>query len=291
MKFMVLSAVFRLISLLPVRLQRWLSRPLGSLSWHLSGTKRRSTLKNLAACYPGMPEPDREKLGRASMRNYVLLGLETGMSWYWSHQRVLRLFDDPVGVEHMDNALAAGNGAIMLVPHLGAWEVMNLWLVPRYRNVALYKPGRYPEFEEKLLRKRERFGGKMAPTTRAGLKVIVRYLKSGRAAIVLPDQDPSEGQGRFAPFFEIPALTGVLASRLAQQTGCRAVFTVGKRVAGGRFQVHFQPVEEAFYSPDMDTSLAALNRGVERCIDIDPEQYLWAYKRFKSRPEGEPPFY
>jgi KDO2-lipid IV(A) lauroyltransferase len=41
----------------------------------------------------------------------------------------------------------------------------------------------------------------------------------------------------------------------------------------------------------MDEALAAMNRGVERCVEVDPAQYLWAYKRFRRRPEGEPRFY
>ena len=291
MKFLFLSVIFRLISLLPARLQRWLSHPLGYMVWDLSRTKRNSTLKNLAACYPELPEADRVALGKASIRHYVLIALETGINWYWSRDRMLALFDEPVGREHLDSAFETGSGLLVLAPHFGTWELLNQWLKPEGEIASLYKPGRYPEFEEKLLRKRKRFGGELVPTNRAGLKVLVRYLKSGRTALLLPDQDPSEGQGRFAPFFGIAALTGVLASRLAQQTGCRVVFAVAKRVEKGRFEVHIQPAEEAFYSPDIDASLAALNRGVERCIAIDPEQYLWAYKRFKSRPEGEPRFY
>jgi KDO2-lipid IV(A) lauroyltransferase len=291
MRFLLLSAIFRLISLLPVQLQRGLSHPLGYLAWVLSKTKRNSTLKNLAACYPELSAAEREELGKASMRHYVLIALETGISWYWSRSRLLSLFDEPAGREYLDRAREVGRGVLILVPHLGTWELLNQWMQTECELVSLYKSGRYPDFEEKLLNKRKRFGGELVPTSRAGLKVFVRFLKAGETALLLPDQDPSEGQGRFAPFFGIPALTGVLASRLAQQTGCRVVFAVAKRAEKGRFQVHIEPAEEAFYSPDIDTSLAALNRGVERCIAIDPEQYLWAYKRFKSRPEGEPRFY
>ena len=42
---------------------------------------------------------------------------------------------------------------------------------------------------------------------------------------------------------------------------------------------------------DLDESLLALNQGVQDCVALDTTQYLWAYKRFKTRPEGEPPFY
>jgi len=64
-----------------------------------------------------------------------------------------------------------------------------------------------------------------------------------------------------------------------------------ERLPGGRFRVNFMRADEDVYSADMETSLAAVNRGVERCIALDPAQYLWSYKRFKTRPEGEEPFY
>jgi KDO2-lipid IV(A) lauroyltransferase len=51
------------------------------------------------------------------------------------------------------------------------------------------------------------------------------------------------------------------------------------------------PGEDALGGDDLDAALAAVNRGVENCIAIDPAQYLWSYKRFKTRPEGETPFY
>ncbi len=36
---------------------------------------------------------------------------------------------------------------------------------------------------------------------------------------------------------------------------------------------------------------AALNQGVELCVRRCPEQYQWSYKRFKTRPPGQPKLY
>lgn len=46
------------------------------------------------------------------------------------------------------------------------------------------------------------------------------------------------------------------------------------------------PVGEDLYSEDIQTSLAALNRGVEAIVALAPEQYQWEYKRFRDRPPG-----
>jgi KDO2-lipid IV(A) lauroyltransferase len=41
----------------------------------------------------------------------------------------------------------------------------------------------------------------------------------------------------------------------------------------------------------MREALTAANQSIEQCISVNPEQYLWAYKRFRNRPEGEPSLY
>ena len=99
------------------------------------------------------------------------------------------------------------------------------------------------------------------------------------------------GQGRFAPFFGVPALTGVLTPRIARKTGCDVYFGICERLPGGRYRIHIFAGDDAISGDDLDDALAAVNRGVERCIEIDPAQYLWSYRRFKTRPEGESPFY
>jgi KDO2-lipid IV(A) lauroyltransferase len=35
----------------------------------------------------------------------------------------------------------------------------------------------------------------------------------------------------------------------------------------------------------------ALNQGIEAAVNVCPEQYLWAYKRFRKRPQGMPKLY
>ena len=108
---------------------------------------------------------------------------------------------------------------------------------------------------------------------------------------MLPDQEPTGGNGQFAPFFGIEALTGVLLPRMAQRTGAPVVFAVCQRRKGGRYRVHMFQSGPAIYSEDMREALTEVNRCIERCIEVDTEQYLWAYKRFRNRPKGEPSFY
>jgi KDO2-lipid IV(A) lauroyltransferase len=142
-----------------------------------------------------------------------------------------------------------------------------------------------------LLAKRRRGGAHLIPATPTGLRQLYAHIRGGGGAGVLPDQQPSTGQGRFAPFYGNPALTAVLVPRLVQRTGCAVLASVCERLPGGRYRVHVLPVGDDIHSEDMQTSLAAMNRAIEDCIAIDPAQYLWSYRRFKTQPEGQPDFY
>ena len=289
MVFLV-NFVFRIFSLIPSGMLISLSYPLAWLVWKASPTKRNSTIKNLQACYPEMRESNRMVLARESMRHYVCNALETGKAWHWSKERMLGQFDEPMGLEHLHAARAGGKGVLALLPHFGAWEFSTQGFEDA-QVMALYKPGAHASFDEKLLDKRLRQGTRMAATNQSGLKMVYRQLSEGGIVVQLPDQEPSKGQGRFIPFFGIPTWTGVLAPRLIQRTGCKVLFVVCRRTPKGRFQMVFLPPADAIYSQDIDESLAALNHGVEQCVEVEPVQYLWAYKRFKTRPEGEPRFY
>ena len=96
----------------------------------------------------------------------------------------------------------------------------------------------------------------------------------------------------FAPFFGIPAYTMIFLSRLSMKTGAPIVFVWCERLSFGRgYRLHFRPAARDTYSGDLAESVAAINRTVEGLIRECPAQYQWSYRRFRTRPEGEPSLY
>jgi KDO2-lipid IV(A) lauroyltransferase len=291
MKLLAIRAVMRMFSWITPRAAQYLAPPLAAVVWYTVPRLRRVTRLNLKAVYPGMDPQRRKKIARASMTHYVRGIFEAGMLWYWPLERMYALFDEVRGMEHVEELISDGNGLIVAAPHYGSWEMLNLFLHSKGKAAVLYKPGKHPDVEAMLLEKRARAGAEMVPATGQGLRRMYQLLKDGGFVALLPDQEPTGGGGQFAPFFGIEALTGVLLPRMAQRTGAPVVFAVCERRKGGRYQVHLFKSEDSIYSDDMREALTAVNRGIEQCIEVDTEQYLWAYKRFRNRPEGEPSFY
>jgi KDO2-lipid IV(A) lauroyltransferase len=186
---------------------------------------------------------------------------------------------------------APGRGLIVLSPHLGAWELAGLHLARQGPTAIFYKPQRY--LDDLILAARRRSGAQLAPITAKGIRVLVQALERGEYVGVLPDQEPRENKGAcFAPFFGIPALTMLLVARLARRTGAPVIFMFAERLpeAAG-FRMHCIPAPEGIDSDDDVVAATALNRGIEQCVRVCPEQYVWPYKRFRRRPEGQPGIY
>jgi len=290
-KLLAIKVVMRIFSWITPRAAEFIAPPVAAVLWFLSPRKRRVTRLNLRAAYPDLDSRSRNEIGRASMVHYVRGVFEAGILWHWPLEEVWQCFDEPQGLEHFHAARQAGKGVILAAPHSGSWELLGLYVQQELDYTILYKPGRHADVEELLLEKRRRGGAKLVPANSAGLRVLYRMIKAGGMVGILPDQEPTQGDGEFAPFLGTETLTGVLLPRIAQRTGAAVVFVVCTRRKKGRYCVHYLKADTDISSKDIRVALTALNEGIERTIEVDTRQYLWAYKRFRNRPEGESPFY
>jgi KDO2-lipid IV(A) lauroyltransferase len=135
--------------------------------------------------------------------------------------------------------------------------------------------------QEVVMQSRQRPGLATASTTLAGVKQLIKALKSGQCVGLLPDQVPPEGLGVWAPFFGKPAYTMTLSARLALQTGATVLVAWGERLPWGRgYVVHVLPLQGTL-SADMTEAATQINGAMEQLILQKPQQYLWGYARYK----------
>ena len=104
----------------------------------------------------------------------------------------------------------------------------------------------------------------------------MQALKKGEAIGVLPDQVPNEGQGVWAQFFNTPAYTMTLVSKLAESSKATVLIGFGHRLSKGQgYEVFIEPLGS-------DHSPQGINDQLELLIRKHPSQYLWNYQRFKK---------
>lgn len=287
-----ITSLLRLTALLPLPLTHAIGALLGWLLWRIPSAPRRIAARNLALCFPELTPTERDRLLRRNLMETGRGLLELGPLWLWPGQRVLALVRGSVaGEEALVAAARQQRGAILLTPHLGAWEMAGLYYSSRHPLTILYRPSRLG-LDELSVRGRGRVGGKVVATDARGVRALLTSLRNGEILGILPDQDPGEESGVFAPFFGIAANTMTLVSRLALKTGVPVFLTWAERLPRGRgYALHLRALPEVTAAASLEESTAALNRGVEAAVRSLPAQYLWVYKRFKTRPPGEAKLY
>ena len=290
-KVALLKALLCFCALLPLGLARALGRGAARLYFLLGGRSRRVTLRNLELAYPQMKAPQRRRLARESLAATGALIAEMGHVWLRPWQQLSSLLLQVDGAELIDKARAEGRAVVVLVPHLGNWEVLGLHLATLGPTVSLYQPPKLAGLGPLIERGRQRSGAQLVPTDRSGLVRLSRALAAGDITGLLPDQVPASlGAGENAAFMGVPCFTATLASKLIKRHHAVAVVAFAQRVRGG-FHLHYRAASPDIYDEDMARSLAALNADVEESVHCCPEQYQWEYKRFRVRPRLGPDVY
>jgi len=266
----------------------WLRAFANGLSWlwiRLNARESRVTRRNLELAYPELSDAERAVLHRNVLRSTALQAIETLRLWTQPRDRNLAGLTERHGEALYDAALAAGKGVIVAAPHYGNWELLNQWLASRGPIAIVYKA---PDEEVgdaflQLVR-----GGDNVQQVRAegpAVRQLFKVLKDGGATGILPDQQPKAGDGVFAPFFGVEALTMTLVNRLAERTGATVLYGWCERIGPGmEFALHIEATPPGVADPDPRTAASVLNAGIERIARRDPAQYQWTYKRYTLRP-------
>lgn len=218
------------------------------------------------------------------------MALETPAVWYrgneWRPSKVVRWENQ----ELFDEALEADRGLILLIPHLGNWEMAGMIVSARRPTTILYREPRVSHLNELLRELRNVGTANLVPANGKGVMAVLKSLRDKGMTMILPDQEPATQGGIFSPFFGIPAYTMTLVHRLHQKTGARILFAYALPEKDG-FMMGFCEPEEAIYSTSEQESVDSMNRTVEKLVREAPEYYQWEYKRFRKRPEGEAKLY
>lgn len=272
--------LFRLSAHLPLPVLHAVGALLGWLVYACSPRYRRRFRENVRQA--GVPP-------RQARRAIAEAGkLATELPWLWLRPPADKLPKITwEGDDLLEAALAQGKGVIFMTPHVGSFEAVPQAFAarfsPRYGAMPiLYRPSKIAWLDGFLRAARSAPGMEPAPTTTAGVRMILKALKQGRVTGMLPDQVPGEGLGVWAPFFGRPAYTMTLALRLARQTGAPMLTALCDRLPHGRgYVVHVEPLTLPLGQGD-EVAAAALNAAMEKVILRRPGMYLWSYGRYKT---------
>lgn len=270
-----MSFVFKFLALWPLCLLHALGAAMGGLAFVFSPSYRARFRENLAQAQLAAV------VGWRAMASAGQMLSELPRLWFGAPVPVRWQGDAPI-----EAALQGGRGIIFLTPHLGCFEITAQAYAQRFGArqpiTVLYRPARKAWLRALVDHSRQRPGLETAPTTLAGVKQLIKALKSGGCVGLLPDQVPPMGLGVWSPFFGRDAYTMTLAARLALQTGAVVLLGWGERLSWGRgYVVHVQPLGQAL-EKDQAKATGQINQAMEQLIRQAPQQYLWGYARYKA---------
>ncbi|GGY24645.1 acyltransferase [Pseudoduganella albidiflava] len=204
--------------------------------------------------------------------------------WLASDQRIARRVFLK-NYELVEEHLRAGRGIVFLTPHLGCFEMTAQRVSHDSPIMVMYRPPKQAAMKPLVEVARARGQMLLAPANLSGVRMLAKFLKSGKPIGILPDQVPQEGEGVWAEFFGRPAYTMTLPAKMARLGGdAPVVLTYAERLPRGRgFLVHFVPFPGSLEG-DNAQQARAINAAMEQLIAGCPAQYYWSYNRYKVPP-------
>lgn len=283
----LLYAVAWLIGRLPLSTLHASADILASLARIGNSRGYRIARCNISLIAPDAAPLEREVRARAILRGTYRCALETLRFWTRPAPQNLRLVQRVHSGDLFEAALAGRRGVIIGAPHYGNWELLNQYLAAHTPIAILYLAPDSAAIESFLRRVRERPGVTAIRADAGGVRQLLRHLHAGGVVGILPDQQPKLGDGVFASFFGIDALSMTLLPRLAQRSGATVLFAIAERARdGASFDIHFQPGSATLSGNELPAAVVALNAAVEALARRDESQYQWTYKRFSRQPPG-----
>lgn len=270
------------IQLLPLKLVFRLGAMLGTLAYYLAIPFRRVVYSNLRIAF-GNEKSETEirilakthfkQLGANLLSCFKIAKLEKS--------QVEKIFETE-NLDRLDAALEQGKGVILVLSHLGNWELFAqiCQFRSQYSWGTIYRALDNRYIENDFCKLRTQRGVQLFDRKR-GFKSPIQFLRNGGALGILVDQHAGD-TGFWLPFFGRLASTSGLAGVCALHTDAIllpiAIYTQG--TARWKLSVS-EPIPTS--KDDTTESIALkINRSVETQIRRSVPDWFWVHNRWKT---------
>ena len=285
----LLFLIMRLIALLPLSVIEKIGAGFGLLIYRLIPSRRRVARINIKLAYPEYSEQQIKTLMRQSFISLGISVFETGLAW-WANRDYLRERCSTEGLEHLEDALAKGNGVILLTGHFTTLEIGGILMALYTPLNAIYKKAHNKMFNDFMVYYRELHLKHVIDNK--DVRAFIKGLKNGDATWYAPDQSSGGKNTVFTPFLGGIASTLTSASRITDITHAAIVPFYPVRLGNGKgYKLVIRKALENLPSGNVTKDAENINLAIDKMVRQLPEQYAWIHKRFKHRPEGASSIY
>lgn len=251
----------------------------GRLMWKFAGKRRNKTIENLTLAFPEKSKQEILTIAEGVFIHFARSSTDFLSSGHRTKAEVesnTKIF----GIEHLDAALAAGKGVILVTGHLGNWERMSAWLSFNGYQLSAVARDANDEGVNRIVNDIRRAPGtKIIPRGQAARQVLTK-LKANEMVGLLADQNAYD---IFIPFFGYPAGTALGLGVFHTRTKAPVIPMACFRVGPGQYEATFYPPLEPVLpeSQSGEGIMLAYNQWLEARIREHPEQWLWMHDRWR----------
>jgi heptosyltransferase-2 len=280
--YLLYRAESAIASALPLRLLFAVGQILGSCAWLVSGRYRRLAERNVAIAFANEKSP--HELRRLVRRHFRRLGANLLCSvklTQMSPEKILQRVTVE-NIESMDSRFRAGIPVVLVLSHLGIWELF-AQLMPKFvgyvRNASVYQRLGNRFIDAHVRRTRSQTGLELFDR-KDGFQPVIDLLRSGGGVGVLSDQHAGD-HGLWTPFFGRLASTSPLPGLLAKRTRAAVIAAAVYTTGPARWRMVFT---ERFDQPGASIAdlTSKINKVIEQQIRVAPEDWFWVHNRWKT---------
>ena len=235
-------------------------------------------------------ETDPQKVNAIADGMYTHLG-KVIMEVFWFARRGTNTLDSRftiVGVENFEKAVALDKGILVLMGHIGNWELMAYpEFLQTYEINAVVKSLRNEKVDQYWVGVRNRLGLNQLPAKNS-LRACLRILRNKGLVGQILDQNMKQINGVFVDFFGLQACTSPGLAVLASHTRAPVVPLIMVRKENDCHEIQILP----HVLPPEDREEEAIREKtqeythiLEQAIRNHPEQWIWLHRRWRTQPE------
>ena len=174
------------------------------------------------------------------------------------------------------------SGLILLSAHNRSVDLLLNHLTNQDEVTAIFKPLKIKVLNEFVRKNRQKSGSNVFETNFTGVKELFSSLKRGEAVAMAADQVPAKNMGVYEDFFGRKVYTTNLIPSLHSKTKAPIV-SVAIHSDNLTNQLYIRYGSKITYKEKSQYNAKAMNKEIEKIININPEDYNWEYKRFKKQ--------
>ena len=280
--YLLYRAASAIVSVFPLPVLFRLGELFGLGAWLVSGNYRRLARENLQIAFAG--ERSERELSKLTRRHFQRLGanllctVKIGTMRLEEAAKYLAIEN----IELVHNELRAGRPVVMVISHLGSWELFAQLLAGELkyvRTATVYQQLGNRYIDADVRQKRARAGVELFDR-REGFHGAIELLRSGGAIGILSDQHAGD-QGVWTPFFGRLASTTPLPGLLAKRTRAAVIGAAIYTAGPARWRMVFTPPLNA-PRDSVETITANTNAMIADQIRTAPEDWFWVHNRWKT---------